>query len=159
PALAASLSVLALLIWYVLIISANAMGGGSPIAGWPPCLRSLSYDQLALAVVGVTTLVVMSFFESRTRKQERQKGEPYYGWLYWCATILSAGLAVTVEYFLLPNDALRDLRYWGYFDKMPGFRPDFRAIHFFAPAISWLAAMLVLVVLRVIASHPIVDPR
>jgi Patatin-like phospholipase len=155
PALVAGFSVLALLIWYVLIVSANGIGGNQMISILRHPLPSISYLHLAMTVVGVSTLFAMWFFEKRTKAREQQEGEKYYSKRYWGAAFVGAAVAVSTDYWLL-----RDVGRWGYFDIMPGLGQTVgERVRFLAPAISWLAAMLVLIVFRAIASRGISDPR
>jgi len=155
PALLVSFSVLALVIWYVLIVSANGMGGNQPISIWNYRLPSVSYLTLALAVIGVSTFSVMWFYERRTRAVERQDGGGSYAWLYWFAALFSTAFAVEGDWWLLHK-----IGNWGYFEIMPGLGQTFNErVRFLSPAICWIAAMLVLIFVRVVASRFIVDPR
>ena len=155
PALVVSFSVLALVIWYVLIVSANGMGGNQPLSIWNDRLPFGSYLYLALAVIGVSTFSVMWFYERRTQALERQDSDDSYAWLYWFAALLSTAFAVAGDYWLL-----HDIRRWGYFEIMPGLGQTFaERVRFLSPAVCWTAAMLVLIFIRAIASRFIVDPR
>jgi len=155
PALVAGFSVLALLIWFVLI-SADIMGGGNQMTSiWcGTTTPSIFCLYLPSAVVGVGTLSVMWLFESQTKAREQQKNERYYSWLYWVAAIIGAAVAVIIDYWLL-----NDVGQWGHFDIMPSLgqtvgKPAF----FLAPAISWSASILVLILFRAVAARFIFDP-
>jgi hypothetical protein len=154
PALVAGFSVLGLIIWYVLLITANVVGGNQPISIWNVPIPWVTYLHLALAVVGLSTLAVLWFFERGTRTRERQNGEAYYGWLYWILSVISVGIAMGVTWLLL-----RRMPAWNYFEVMPGLTPGVEGRwRFFAPAIGALAAMLLLIFVRAIGSRFIVDP-
>jgi hypothetical protein len=154
PALIVGVSLLALLIWYVLIIDANSIGGHQAISIWGAPFP-LSYVHLALIVVGVTTALVMWWFERETRTVERQPGETYYGRVYFATGLLSVVFALVAV-----NRLLRDVGPWGYFEILPLASPTARdGARFFAPAIGWSAAMLVLILLRGIATRFVTNPK
>ncbi|HSP17111.1 MAG TPA: patatin-like phospholipase family protein [Thermoanaerobaculia bacterium] len=162
PALAVGVSVLALLIWTMLAISANIMGGDEAVKIWDQPIqlfvdlhKSVSYLDLSLIVTGVSTFLVMWLFEKATRRIESQKGEADYRWIYWSFAMVSVAVAVQMDFWLLQPVKTRS-----YFEMMPGFAQsagDF--IPFFAPAIGWSGAMLLLIFLRALLSRLIADPQ
>lgn len=154
PALVVSFSVLALVIWYVLIVSANGMGGNQVISIWNYPLPCVTYLALALAVIGVSTFGVMWRFERQTEALNRENDDSYT-WLYWLVAVFSTAFAMGGDWWLLHG-----IRSWGYFELMPGLGQTFNErVRFLSPAICWISVMLVLIVIRAVASRAVVDPR
>jgi hypothetical protein len=155
PTIFVGLSILTILVWYMLIISGEAVGGLDLAAQSIPYLGWIRHVDLTMLIVGAAMMVVLVVYERQTGTIERRPGEPYYFGLYVIASFLAAGIALTIVWQIVggfPN--------WEYFEVFPGFGGAHELrLRFSAPALGWLSAMAVLIVLRTIPSRWITDPR
>ena len=154
PALVIGFCVLSLFIWTAFSVTANTMGGAETVslAGWT--IAWFSRHHLAMAVVGLATVLLLLVFEHESRRVDSVKGEKFYGVLYVVLVLVSTAIAGFTAWRLLSP-----FEVWEYFEVMPGFDAvEDHRIRFFSPALGWSAAMIVLIGARGIASRFVAAP-
>ncbi|HEY6136804.1 MAG TPA: hypothetical protein VI670_03480 [Thermoanaerobaculia bacterium] len=146
PALLLGVSVLALFFWMLLGLSADITGGSDSmnLAG------GISDSAFAVVVVLLITVVVLATFEVETHKVE----SPDLAATRSYAIAAFAAIVVTVSAMAA---ALRGVPEWQYIALLNGWQHG--RYRLFAPALAWLAAMVVLIFGRVALSRRIDAPQ
>ncbi|MEA2336451.1 MAG: hypothetical protein QOE82_458, partial [Thermoanaerobaculia bacterium] len=193
PVIGVGIAIIALIIWFVLGITATGY------AAWDShvLVRNIPDIVSAEVLVGAIALLVMFGFERVTKKNEYPGGVEYPRKTYVTAVvgalIVSVLIIAAIHYPLSPRRPVRQQaivvavhhppqqqppvkqpaivkakskrvfdpgREWEYFDLFPGLHPRLvNRIRLFAPAVAWVAAMLLLILVRTHLSRWISEPR